>query len=80
MVSVRPLNLADPERLGDRQWPVDEIRLRRDHRNGDPSLGERAQGKRGLERGHATAGDQNTHRTCASLRRIFSWHFATAAT
>ena len=59
LVAVR---LPQLERLGDRERPVPEVRLRPDELDLDTLFGERAQRQSGLQRRDASAGDDDSCR------------------
>jgi hypothetical protein len=63
VAEVEVPRLAEPERLRDGERAVPEVRLGSEQLNVDAPVREGAQRERGLERGHAAAGDQ--HRCCA---------------
>ena len=54
--------LAEPERLGHRHRPIDEIQLVRDELRADPIAGPVAQGHQGFQSGDAAANDQHLGR------------------
>ncbi len=53
--------VAHGEGLGHRERPVDEMRMRRDERQGDPVVGQRAKRQEALQPSDAAAGDDDVH-------------------
>jgi hypothetical protein len=64
---VDPGRVREPERLGDSEWPVDELALEREQLDSDARPGQLVTGEQRLEPGHPAARDDHLERSLTPL-------------